>query len=319
MTEHSLSKRNPSFYDAVEAVGSTSKLHILVGAGVSIDVGLPSWSGLLRTVLEKGLQAEQARDTSLFDDRNRSWYEAEAQQILEQTDAVSTATVARLLLGDDALVDHVRLALYASQKYGVQPGRIAFSIARLLRIMPRGSSVVVTTNYDDLLEYAIAETFGFERPKVNSIGAAKPVSSEKGQFSVKHLHGMLGKRRGDEILPIVLDEKGYAASAEAQQALDELFQDDEATVLIVGSSMADTNLVAALYRARAKGVLLPVSHSHKDRVFGMFVDAQSSIGVRKIQQSRLEDLGVRPVHLLSYLQISQVLNEMILSRLAGTE
>lgn len=319
MPEHVLSRENPEFRDVVERVGDADSLSMIVGAGASVDVGLPSWSLLLRTILEKAIQDEGARDGSRFPDMSPGWYEREAARVLDNADAVSAATVARLMLGA-GINDQIRAAMYGSRQYRVKPGRMALAIARLLRTFSKDARLA-TTNYDDLLEYAIAQTFGWDRTRVSSTGPDGVFTQNAGEFVVKHLHGMLGvAEETPRITPVVLDERGYSTtSPEVASALDELLQEPDRPVLILGASLADPNLVDALHRGRDHGSIEPVTRQKTDRIYGMFVDTGTSRSVDQTQQRRLQDLGVRVVKLLSYAQIPQVLYEMSLRRHVGAE
>jgi SIR2-like domain len=212
-----LSKANPTFRDLVEGLAATNDPVIVAGAGCSMDAGLPSWSGLVRRLLEPTIRN--------VGDEERSGL---VDEIIDSFGLIGASTVARIETGNrDQWEAAVRDALYGREKCGhIQPGALAVLIAQLAYEFPNAS--VFTTNFDDLIDRALIE----HRPK------------DALRIKALHLHGYVpqtGKCRG----PLVMDEYGYAVAANsaAKQLAEALAN---RTALFIGMSMTDTDIVQAI-------------------------------------------------------------------------
>ena len=299
MTErHVLSKQNRGYKSLIDLVADKGELTLVLGAGASMDAGLPSWRGLVETFLQSGFQiAKQQSSLS-------SPPEALTQQVLDRQDVMSAASVGRLLFGkhrDDAL----KLALYAGRTSAPSPGRIGMAIAELA--LAFGAKLrILTTNYDDTVERAIRSAGGSVNIQVATAKGVVPVGeADPEAVCVVHLHGFApydGEGRG----PLILDEKDYAFSPTRPpgQILPDLLLEN-GPILFVGLSMMDPNLVAACH------IGLAGAQEKSVPWFGLFVGEVDNSELQKLIRGRLTEMGIHTISLLSYGQISQVLYEVL--------
>jgi hypothetical protein len=305
---HVLSRDNPEFFDFVEEMGSASALNVVVGAGASMDAGLPGWRELLRTLLEEGIKRGGRRAGPPPADRVA--YETLAEDLLSTSDALFAGTAARLLLGRDR-DNAVWRALYEDHGYSVVPGRQLIALARLIFSF-HGAVRVITFNWDDLLEIALREQqpTSIAPQTIRPRGPGTLARPGKTTIPVQHVHGYIPRDGPTRIAPIILDERDFALAQPVQITLDKLLADRNPTIF-VGLSLTDPNLVSALYRRQATG--RPAGPS-----FGLFVrDDEAVPELQRLWVGRLEQLGLQAVHLGSFAQVSQVLLEATYRRLRG--
>ncbi|MDQ3576198.1 MAG: SIR2 family protein [Actinomycetota bacterium] len=310
--DHVLSKDHPDFRDIVDTLGASDGLTIVVGAGSSRDAGLPSWRRLLENLLRTGFDVAQ-RQGRLPDDQRG---EDLARHVLDNYDTVASASIARLLHGAQRS-RAIRTALYLGHVEPPVPGRIAISIAHLAHAVP--DVTIVTTNYDDLIEQAIDRRIASVAARKSKpiVPVTNPLTYDRTQhIPVFHLHGLLPYADDEQAVgPIVLDEQDYALATVRPpgEVLPDLLRGRP--VLFIGASMTDPNLVAAAYLLKQQGA--------SERQFGLFVRESDTAGpttsVQGVTRGRLVDMGIHPVNLLSYGQISQVLYEIVARRSLGEE
>ncbi|MGH2937850.1 MAG: SIR2 family protein [Solirubrobacterales bacterium] len=198
--------------EAIGAVASHSgQITMFVGAGVSAEAELPSWEGLVRTLLVK---TEIAEDLSAED--RRLWIAGTISQ-----GPFAAAAIARAQHADDLSFRRaLRSALYGDQSpSSYLPGALAGQIAELKRCL--GSRMrIVTANYDGLLERALAEA------ELQPVSYVRNQRESEGKAAVWHLHGRLMRNPADTnwvtVGRLVLTEGDYAESTNAQHDRPEL-------------------------------------------------------------------------------------------------
>ncbi|MEM6292848.1 MAG: SIR2 family protein [Myxococcota bacterium] len=234
-------------------------LRILVGAGVSMASGLPGWDalnlGLLRAVIETDLRGrcENAEGAAYV----RSLVGPDA--IANLTDEVykrigrdAAADFAWRRLGDTDFKRHLARHLYP-RPIEQLPLR---STQRQLAAMAHQVSdrdLLFTTNYDPILERAIAELRGAPGEWSKHRFPLSARSRSNARPRVHHLHGWLDER-GTVGGTLVLTETSYLGlfadkRAKPNTDLNKLLMGN-APVLVLGMSLADPNLRRLLDRRR---------------------------------------------------------------------
>jgi SIR2-like domain len=220
---------------AIETVAAhEGEVTLFVGAGVSMEAELPSWSVLVRRLL---LGAKRDED----EDAITQW----ADQVLREG-PLAAASVAASLYGDElAFRRALRDALYAGEPSRYAPGALAGQIAWLKRQM--GSRLaIMTVNYDGLLEQALAAH------GLDPVSFVRARGEPAGRAAVWHLHGRLirassgWQAQGN----LVLSEGSYVRSTAGdfpQTLVAERLR--ESLCVFVGLSMTDPNFIRWLYNS----------------------------------------------------------------------
>ena len=130
----------------IRRLAAAPKLTFVVGAGASMEAGLPSWAGLVRALLEA------AAPKSLSDVDRTAWLDAASDSGL-----LGMAATARALAGgDDEFLRRVQTHLFRGRGPDhFDPGPIAREIAYWKRAFPQVQ--LATFNYDQLLERALLD------------------------------------------------------------------------------------------------------------------------------------------------------------------
>jgi hypothetical protein len=282
----------------IAAASVAPKVSLLVGAGASMEAGLPSWNVLVQRLLLRG--AEQENLLPADGERARDLWLKDAGR----DGPLGAAAIVDALAGDQ------RDAWVVDALYGTAgpssffPGPIARQVAALQAAF--GDRLrVMTLNYDDLVETAMRET------------ALAPVALataehrvEAGQVPVFHLHGYLGRDRSAGGL--ILSESDYQG-----MQLGAAWQDDlvraalrDSTLIFVGTSLIDPNMLRYLHA---------VAGGAGDEHFAVFVrqgvDAPDApVGLAEARERALtrrwQRVGVVPVFVDHYTDVAQVLAEV---------
>jgi hypothetical protein len=284
---------------AIDAIARhEGDISIFVGAGVSMEAGLPSWEQLVTRLL-RAVVAEQL-DASQLD----LW--------LRRTLAegpLAAAAIAKALHGGDE--DKFRIALrdalyapYGPDAYG--PAALAGQIA-WLKTKLGGRLRLLTVNYDGLLEAALADAGLEAEPYV------KAQSEPSDKAAVWHLHGRLMRRSRSTNWrttgKLVLAEGDYVRSTYGTFPQDWVADCLETTLCVfVGLSMTDPNLIRWLY---AQGSEAP--HPR----FAVFVRQGSAVPdpevramLERAAARRWRLSGVTPVWTNYYGEVAQMLHEV---------
>jgi hypothetical protein len=275
---------------------------IIVGAGVSMNSGLPSWSSLLDNL------SEQIGDPILADLANQ----LEGQNLQRRAETLVQLTKTR---NSNRSTHEILINSLYRDGLKPDPGPLAEAVARLAVELGNGSSIV-TTNYDDLLEQSLL-TYLPDGDKVNSYALNDLSAWEKQDGgarlrSVLHLHGMV--RQGTEPRsPLVLTESHFLKyGTRVREVVARLI--NESTVLFVGLSMTDPNLLGPLFESGT-----PADHGR----YALFVPRLNVHGVDRmdcaayaVENAKYLEakLSLRPVLLKSHSQTTQVVSDLALAR-----
>lgn len=291
--------------DAIEVIaGHQGDLTMFVGAGVSTESELPSWTELVRALL---CDTNIARELS--DEDRELWIQATIGE-----GPLAAAAIARAHYSDELSFRRaLRAALYdGCSPEEFLPGALAEQIAWLKREMgPRLR--LATANYDGLLEAAL------QRAGLTPVAYVRNKREPIDKAAIWHLHGRLMKTPAGgwmEVGRLVLTEGNYADSTHSTWPEDFVADCLEGTLCVfVGLSMTDPNFIRWLYR-----------YSNPDRHhLAVFVRQASVVandavrdGLEKSAAARWERAGVRPIWTNYFGEVAQFVHEVGL-RVSATE
>ena len=283
--------------DAVEEIAThDGDISMFVGAGVSMEAGLPSWNALVRALLDH-----------VADDLDAEHREQWIDTTLSHEGPLAAAAIAKALQPEEAEFRRsLRSALYGARRPGdYLPAALAQQIAWLKKQL--GSRLhLLTANYDGLLESALEEQ-GLE--PVSYVRARK---EPEGKAAVWHLHGRLMLRASGSAWlsegQLVLAEGDYARSSYVtwpQEHVGSRLRDS--LCVFIGLSMTDQNFIRWLYRYGTE-----TDYDH----LTIFVRQSSPIGNDALRQkletstaARWALSGVRPVWANYYGEVAQLVHE----------
>lgn len=293
----------PGVEELLGALGDHAEpLTVFVGAGVSMESGLPSWGALVRTLLARG-------EHGLPDDEVDGWIE----QMLA-AGPLAAAAVAQALFGgtEASFRTALREALYggeAPDSYG--PGALAVELARLKRDLGANARML-TFNYDGLLERALED----EGERARSYVRARNEPAH--MAAVWHVHGRLMRSGSRWLEPgrLILGEADYAHSTNSvwPQAFAQARLEDSAC-LFVGLSMSDPNLIRWLHLSEPVDRPRHAVFVRQDAL--MPSDAIRAAAERAARQ-RWEAVGVTPTWVNYRGEVAQVVHELR-RRLGGAD
>jgi NAD-dependent SIR2 family protein deacetylase len=202
-------------HELVQAIESGKAL-LFVGAGVSMNLGLPSFTGLIdRMAEEMGYEPAQYRE--LGDYRTLAEFYRQERGTLKPL---------RDWMERSWHTDEIR----------IEQSRIHRAIVDL------EFPVIYTTNYDHWLERAF-DAFG--KPYTRITGVADIPRHVRGNTEIVKFHGDL-----DVLESIILTESSYFDRMAFESPLDIKLRSDVLgrTVLFIGYSLSDVNVRYMLYR-----------------------------------------------------------------------
>lgn len=294
----------------IAQAGAADRLTLLVGAGASMEAGLPSWETLVKRLLRRA-----ATETGLIDRDDASAMKAWEGEAARDG-FLGAAAVVDALAGDrrDAWIQE---ELYQGRGPSTYfPGPISRQIAQLHVSFGQGLRLL-TLNYDDLLEQAFREEEEASEPVALATDDHRAPAEAAPIF---HLHGYLGR---DErpAGQIVLSESDYQQMQQQGSWQEDLFRNAlrDSVVLFVGTSLIDPNVIRYLHAVRPDGTA---------RCFAVFVrqgtySADVPSGIRDAREralrARWEALGVVPVFVDHFVDVAQILYEVRRARLLGDD
>lgn len=212
----------------IEHLATAPRLTFVVGAGASMEAGLPSWGNLVRTLLEAAAPA------SLSESDRAAWLEAAAESGL-----LGMAATAHALAGSDKeFVKRVEQHLYRGKAPDhFDPGPLAQEIAAWKQAYPEIQ--LATFNYDQLLERALQDI------GVHAEAREDTAAGTGGVAVVRHLHGLL---TGDPANDAVVLTEGDYAQWPTGSWQDEFMGDAlKGICVFLGLSFTDQNLLRWIY------------------------------------------------------------------------
>ncbi len=303
----------PPIADLIEAAGADGKLSLLVGAGASMEAGLPSWDALLDRLLLRGgassgllkaIVPGMSPTVEQVSQRERWLVDA------ARDGPLGKAALAEALAGS-ALDDWIREALFepASGPQDYYPGPISRQIP-ILRDATGDDLRVMTLNYDDLIEQAFRDHPGAPEPYAIS---DEDHHVPPGKCGVFHLHGYMGRDnrpRGE----IILSEADYMQMQRGTSWQEALVQSAlrESTLVFVGTSLLDPNVIRYLHGVKPPTGVQPARFAIFVRQDTYPEDVPADFRAAREQglARRWEALGVTAVFVDHYTDVAQLLAEI---------
>ncbi len=232
------------------------KVMLFVGAGISKNVGLPSWGDLIDKLSEScGISPE------LFECYGEFLSLAEFYEYYDK--------------------DLFRLKKWMKDKWKVTPEMIDDSTVHE-KILDLDFPIIYTTNYDECLEKLYEYNSKVYR-KISKVEDLKEIKAEETQIIKFH-----GDYNTDS--PLVLTESSYFKRMDFESPLDIKLRSDILTksILFIGYSLSDINMRYILYKLDK---LWRESGSEKDRPRAYIFLTTPNI----VQESILERWGITPI------------------------
>jgi hypothetical protein len=296
---HALSfASQPAIADLHRLIRDTSETFtFVIGAGASIDSGLPSWAELVKGLVER------------IDPAFRSLAITDADDPMRKAEYVLRMAV-KHKGGEEE--HHIQSALY-KRVTKVVPGQLTLSLADLITQLGDRASVI-TTNFDEAIEAAFADggvkyeqfTLSHRDGWDNRIGNASD------SLPIMHLHGIV-PREGSCTGPVILTESHFLKHGpRAREVVRNALL--RSIVVFVGVSLTDPNLVGPLWDTRkgnsrkpAFALTVPTPIGRED------LRLARSYALRKSEYLEVS-LGLRVVVMKSFGQLEQLVRELVISR-----
>jgi SIR2-like domain len=296
--------RNPDvgFFDdeltreAIEGLSSVRHMTLFVGAGASLDLGLPSWSVLVSNLLQECIE-------KVFE--VGSPVDAICRELVNLNFQVPSASVIDSILLDDvrsaspttnetdlqsrmrAIRDlKLRSCLYKSDCVSPFPSQPTL-VGKMLELLTVLKSAdidvhVITTNYDNAFEEAALRDPGMSemaqrniRLKPFSMSSPKGADLADGDIPIVHIHGTLRSPKAAASIGkpeiegrIVFSEADYIAWEHSDFSSYLAHRVGLGGLLTVGASLRDNNIVSKLYegtqgRHEPRYALMPADSDFK--------------------------------------------------------
>jgi len=331
----------PKTKRSIHELAETESLVLFLGSGLSASQGLPVWYQLLRRLLDKAaaehpdLNGEEAKEEFV-------------QTLLKTTEPTILGSIVRgLYPAPEAFVDALSTAIYSeSLRLGGPRSASNFTQAVWELIFTRRQrkkkTVIITTNYDDVLESALTNDVDV-RSLGQSLGIAYAIPihgehqflahrdtalDEEHAVVVHHIHGYLPADATERVDAgnIVLSARDYGQSWEAHWSYELLSPHWRDDWLFIGMSFHDPHITFFL-RARNEHL-----GDEKDRVNednpprGVFslqgqpwasLSESAKLGLARAEVSRLRELGMKALPTLYFFQDAQFLREIALRAESG--
>jgi hypothetical protein len=312
----------------LDRLARETRLGIFVGAGVSIEAGLPSWSTLLRRLLES-ISVETGAFRRAGDRREACLDELSAQfanRTFAALGPLGAGAIIKSHLGA-AYLPEIKEALYRRVDVP-SPGPTALAIARLVLSGEEGRrQPILTTNFDELLELALISELRARGEDPGLVSSVLPGTElDPAKINVVHLHGILAHPASahHDSDAIVFSEDEFLAPGESSERARSLAEAAlrRSPYLFLGASLTDTNVLGYLYRHQLDGDGEGSRHatvSVSQQAAGDLDPGAAEVVVEALEQTaaaRLRAARVEVAFVETYSQASQFVAELSLHRAA---
>lgn len=288
---------------------SAEKLTVMVGAGASMEAGLPGWETLVERLV---VQAGRESGLAFGDDDPMS--ESKWVSEVSRDGPLGAAAIVDALVGSkrDKLL---RRELFGEKKGPANylPGETSIQLARLYEAF--GSKLrILTTNYDDLIEQAFRQVGKF---KPLAIATDNHLCGPN-QVEIFHLHGYLGRDkrpRGQ----LILSEGDYQAMQRGNCWQEQLVSNSmrDSVLLFIGSSLVDPNMLRYLHHGDSTGEIPKYAVFVRQGTYGKDVNPEVIKARELALVARWKAVGVVPIFLDHYQDVAQLIHEIGKARREG--
>jgi hypothetical protein len=278
---------------------------VMLGAGASIEAGLPSWPTLIERLLVRSLEENGLLESD--DETAKQRWVAEA---IRSDGYLGAAAIVEALTSGETLDAWIPEELYGHglTASDYPPGPICRQVPQLVDAFGTGFRLL-TTNYDDLAEHALQNDEEHPREAVPYVGEHRNVPP--GGVKVIHLHGYAGRDGTQGSL--VLSETDYQRMQQetSWQETQVRAALDDGMFVFVGASLSDPNLIRYLYSGN-QGAATPPRYAIFVRQDAYEKDVPKGVpGAREgALRARWETVGVTAVFVDHYVDVAQLLYEM---------
>jgi hypothetical protein len=299
----------PAVGPLIDRFGQASEVTLIVGAGASMEAELPSWRALITRLLKRVAEEHAGLTTPAAE---QEWI----RQTLAQDDLLAAGAIVQVMAKDELDV------LLPEELYGpdgpnaYEPGPIAQQVAYLRECFGE-RLVMLTTNYDDLLERALANRGVLKRNIKSYVRRRGHDALPAGAVPVTHLHGFAG--RTGQPKRLVLTEEHYHRMQTGTSWQEALVTERlrESLCLFIGTSLADPNLIRYLYGYEQAGRQHAVVFIRQGDLEG--APGEVRVAREEAVARRWERQGVEAIFVDHFADAAQILYEIGLRRHDGSD
>jgi len=295
--KHPYVRSNREAMQNLRAKWSDGRLSVVAGAGIGVAAGLPTWPEMLDRLIAG--YVTRMYSPVLGENGSETLVQTLQDEFRHLSPIVSAQFIQSRFSKDD-FVELLRRALYEGTGSLLQPPVLCCLIARLAKKLHS----IVTFNFDDLLEQALAEAgIAF-----TSIAEANHLSNIRG-LPVYHPHGYL-PRNETKSARIVLAESQYHDQYFAQHSWTNIVVSRilmESTCLFIGTSLSDPNLrrlADAAHRENALQEHFLISH------LPIVNDRIAQAAMVEIFEAAHQQMGISLLWVEDFAQVAALLEQI---------
>ncbi len=310
--------RNSEYINRIKTEYANEKLVLFLGAGISVDAGIPSWNDLITELFVKMVEGKmnetktkmgrsKDRIVSSIIKQNESWPLIQVRYLQEAYKGNLKKNVSDILYKKSSnssalLTEIAKLCIPNRKKIGIQ--------------------AIVNYNFDDLIEINLKEK-GIEYCSVYGEGM-KPNDSEIGVY---HVHGFIPQNEDDydrvSDSMLVFSEDGYHTLNQEPYNWSNLIQLDyliNKSCLFIGLSMTDPNLRKLLKIANDKRLVSGSEINHYAIMRKFKIDKKRIKNIEPIERfEKINDImqehlfnaiGVKIIWINDFSEIPEILKQI---------
>jgi NAD-dependent SIR2 family protein deacetylase len=240
-SDETLEKSRDSLLGLLKQKYKNQDLALFLGAGVSVDAGIPKWSDLINSLLSEMILhiADRDHDALLSSHLN------EIIKLAYENKEESPITQMRYIRSAFSSTEYQKIVHDTLYKNRPKPFTDLLDAIAALCTPKRnhiGVQGVVTYNFDDLLERRLRKL----NVLINTISSEEDLT-DPDQLSIFHVHGYLpqGNDEYDKDLELIFSEEDYHRVYRDAYCWSNIVQLNylrEHTCLFIGCSLSDPNL-----------------------------------------------------------------------------